>query len=79
MDRNERVTMLLNIRGAVYDLLKAFFNGVDDELKSKIIVIEGCQYIKASEARLSIRSIRAEALSKIYNIGKLYEPEQPNL
>ena len=71
--RAERVKMMLDIRNAVYNLVKNVFDEIDRDLESFTFTKDNVKMIRASRARLKLKSTRKSTLEHIAAIGEEYE------
>jgi len=73
LERAERVQIMLDIRAAVFNLVEKVFDEIDADLENFTFTQDNVKMIRASRARLTLKSTRKLTLDSISAIGADYE------
>ena len=72
-NREEKLQQLIDIREAILGVIKAVFDEIDSDLESFTFTKDNVKLVRASRARLALKSTRKATLDHIAKIGEEYE------
>lgn len=72
-ERSEKIQQLVEIRKAVYNVVDKVFEEILSDLEDFTFEKESVKLIRASRAKLAIRSLRKTTLERLANLGEKYE------
>jgi hypothetical protein len=73
MSSEERLALLVDIRDAVYGIIKSIFDDIDTNIQMYTYTKEDVKVARVSKLRMQLKTLRAEKLDTISNIGKAHE------
>jgi hypothetical protein len=73
MSSEERLMLLVEIRNAVYGIVKSIFDDIDTSITMYTFKKEDIKLARVSKLRMQLKALRAEKLDTISNIGKMHE------
>ena len=73
MSSEERLALLIEIRNAVFGIVKAVFDDIDTSIQMYTYTKEDVKVARVSKLRMQLKALRAEKLETISNIGKMHE------
>jgi hypothetical protein len=75
ISRDERIKLMIEVRDAVFNIVKAVFEDIDKQIEEDSFYIETIKHIKTNTLKLKVKALKQFTLSNIENIGEGYEPD----
>jgi len=76
MNRQQKIKLFTDIKNSLLLILQGAFDSIDEELEKCTFTKDDTKLIRASRARLAIKSVRQDTLRNIKEIGQGYENQE---